>query len=594
MKKRSLTISTILFSSILLGMIVSNPSEVYSDVKNTNSKELENNEIENEVVFLSKDGNMVDTIKITGKVNSIVELTKLELPAGYRLAPDNKKFKITKNGKHIVVISAMKIKNVIKFVEYGNEKFISKSQIEGYTDESYDLSSRLPKGYNFSPFWERTFTISATEMEQKVTLSKIITNKNKVQFIDSSNVVIEEKDFLGDVGDTYNLYSDIPDNYEAIEGQSLTIHFKEGYITHVIKVKKTISEPEVPEIPEVPEVPQEPEKPKVVTNIFEFKDYYNEGIKSIATYKATGKDGDKVAFPKKILPNNYELKNDEKYEIDEQLNTRVVWVRKIITNNVEFVNYSGEVVGKESFKGGEGVDKKLTAPKGYKFINGTDHVTLSSKNMNKTILVVPEKEKETQVTIKIEFIDNKTNKKITTGSISGKENTKQKVLIPIGYKVSKGYSEYVNMDKNTPLLTIKLDAELGVNEQHYSTNVLTHANKQVSLYNIKGQMIEDRALAGNSVWHVDRKMVLNGQTFYRVATNEWIKREKVLEYVHSKGIINTKNGSFKKLYNSKGVRSTTRALASNSSWATDKTATINGQKMYRVATDEWVSSSDIK
>ncbi|WP_164506027.1 SLAP domain-containing protein [Companilactobacillus insicii] len=46
--------------------------------------------------------------------------------------------------------------------------------------------------------------------------------------------------------------------------------------------------------------------------------------------------------------------------------------------------------------------------------------------------------------------------------------------------------------------------------------------------------------------------------------------------------------------NSKGQLNKIRALASNTSWVTDKTAMINGVKMYRVATNEWVAASDIK
>ena len=48
------------------------------------------------------------------------------------------------------------------------------------------------------------------------------------------------------------------------------------------------------------------------------------------------------------------------------------------------------------------------------------------------------------------------------------------------------------------------------------------------------------------------------------------------------------------LYTSQGKKVTNRALAKNTPWYSDRMATINGQTMYRVATDEWVMADDIK
>lgn len=63
--------------------------------------------------------------------------------------------------------------------------------------------------------------------------------------------------------------------------------------------------------------------------------------------------------------------------------------------------------------------------------------------------------------------------------------------------------------------------------------------------------------------------------------------------VKHEDIITTTNGSYKRLYTLEGKMITNRALSVNSKWYTDQYATVNGEKMYRVATNEWVKASDV-
>ncbi|AKP04177.1 SLAP domain-containing protein [Companilactobacillus pabuli] len=93
-----------------------------------------------------------------------------------------------------------------------------------------------------------------------------------------------------------------------------------------------------------------------------------------------------------------------------------------------------------------------------------------------------------------------------------------------------------------------------------------------------------------SAWQIDRQMDINGTTYYRVATNEWVKKTDGIEVTPREGQIDTNKVS--SLYTSTGKKVTNRALAAHTGWYTDRMATINGQIMYRVATDEWISISD--
>jgi hypothetical protein len=87
--------------------------------------------------------------------------------------------------------------------------------------------------------------------------------------------------------------------------------------------------------------------------------------------------------------------------------------------------------------------------------------------------------------------------------------------------------------------------------------------------------------------------MLNGTTYYRVGNNEYVKANEIIEYVSNEGVIQTKSESIKELFDINGKKNTARALAPETAWFTDRYATINGSKMYRVATNEWVKASDV-
>lgn len=46
--------------------------------------------------------------------------------------------------------------------------------------------------------------------------------------------------------------------------------------------------------------------------------------------------------------------------------------------------------------------------------------------------------------------------------------------------------------------------------------------KLTNLYTIKGEKIQNRALAAYTYWYSDKYVTINGATYYRVATNEWV------------------------------------------------------------------------
>ena len=99
-------------------------------------------------------------------------------------------------------------------------------------------------------------------------------------------------------------------------------------------------------------------------------------------------------------------------------------------------------------------------------------------------------------------------------------------------------------------------------------------------------------LPAGSSWKVDRKMFMYGETYYRVGNNVWVDKRDGTEQAANPNVVTTKNQA--SLYTKDGKKVTNRALAANTPWYTDQSATINGEKMYRVATNEWVKASDIQ
>ncbi|WP_125711539.1 BspA family leucine-rich repeat surface protein [Companilactobacillus kedongensis] len=108
----------------------------------------------------------------------------------------------------------------------------------------------------------------------------------------------------------------------------------------------------------------------------------------------------------------------------------------------------------------------------------------------------------------------------------------------------------------------------------------------VQLYDFDGNVIANRKLGVNTDWYNDQEMTLNGQKYYRVSTDEWVKANDVYVYVASLSRVRTYQGGAVQMKNAHVNNA--RGLAPASDWKTDRYAIFNGQKYYRVSTNEFV------
>ncbi len=121
------------------------------------------------------------------------------------------------------------------------------------------------------------------------------------------------------------------------------------------------------------------------------------------------------------------------------------------------------------------------------------------------------------------------------------------------------------------------------------TSVKTFSDSAKSLVSSNNKAISYRMLGNDSDWYTDRYTYLNGQKYYRIATNEWVSANDTFEYQSANKVVQPTSNA--KLYDDRGIFVRN---APTYSLKTDKVSTINGVQMYRVATNQWLPITDVK
>ncbi|MQS75170.1 GH25 family lysozyme [Companilactobacillus halodurans] len=117
--------------------------------------------------------------------------------------------------------------------------------------------------------------------------------------------------------------------------------------------------------------------------------------------------------------------------------------------------------------------------------------------------------------------------------------------------------------------------------------------------------VSNRALGNNTSWATDQTKTVDGVTYYRVATNEWVNAKYLSGNSGSSTDSASSDTDVIKVSDSSSAYVTlmalqddgtmktvsNRALGNNTSWVTDQTKTVDGVTYYRVATNEWVAST---
>ncbi|WP_119325733.1 SLAP domain-containing protein [Companilactobacillus musae] len=253
-----------------------------------------------------------------------------------------------------------------------------------------------------------------------------------------------------------------------------------------------------------------------------------------------------------LLPNIFQL-DDPTFTIiykDKDLS---------VPSNIIYKDPNGKTIGKPISidKTGDTIDLSSLVtdnkPSGADFVN-TDNPFSIVKNSDGTISVIATMTSSG---------DNNNNGNSNNGSSTG-----------------GGSSSSNDDDENT-----------GSTESIDSTISIHPSQSPVIIYDDNGDKT-DLTIPASTDWVTDKKMTLAGKTYYRIATNQWINAEDIYTYSEDPEYVRTYSDSYKKIITSRENTITNRALASGSDWASDRYTYFDNQKYYRVATNEWISAND--
>ncbi|WP_129045450.1 glycoside hydrolase family 73 protein [Companilactobacillus metriopterae] len=117
-------------------------------------------------------------------------------------------------------------------------------------------------------------------------------------------------------------------------------------------------------------------------------------------------------------------------------------------------------------------------------------------------------------------------------------------------------------------------------------------NYGVNAYNSSGEYVSgsNQVFKNGTSWKTSGSQVINGQEMYEVATNEYIPVSDTTEYNNGVVVVNYQPnyGVLGYRLDGSSIPGSNSVLKTGTTWKTDGAALINGQVMYRIASDEYI------
>lgn len=114
------------------------------------------------------------------------------------------------------------------------------------------------------------------------------------------------------------------------------------------------------------------------------------------------------------------------------------------------------------------------------------------------------------------------------------------------------------------------------NESHYVSTYAKTVGKDLG----SGQKKE----ATKGDWYSDQTAEIKGTKYYRIATDQWIKAKDTVIYQSEFNVVTMTQGTL--IYDKEGT--VVRTATKDEQLLSDRISEINGIKMYRIATNEWI------
>jgi len=329
--------------------------------------------------------------------------------------------------------------------------------------------------------------------------------------------------------------------------------------------------------------------------------YSDKSGKTIESKSLSGKTGSQITY----VPDGYTMADGERPVMGEDFVNVGIKVTNMISAKVNFVDQNNKLVESETINGGDGNIYTLsTLPAGCSWINSSDDtITLESgKEYN-----IPVSRKVSNTIIFKTADSTEVGRTQIFGDKVGDSVSLTSAQIPSGYAYD-GSALTLQSDDNTQFVTVKKSA---TGTTPFKSVATVKKGVSASLYDINGKQFTTRKLGENSAWKTANEMTLDSVTYYQVSTDEWVRADDVTTtdpdtatdtdtntntdvQKADRSIVTAKDGAIIYLYTKDGKKIADRGLKGNTPWATDLMITVNGVKMYRVSTSEWLRVSDIK
>jgi len=207
--------------------------------------------------------------------------------------------------------------------------------------------------------------------------------------------------------------------------------------------------------------------------------------------------------------------------------------------------------------------------------------------------------------ITIKFMNNKTKeevKKIDLDIKKGKLNiastdTELESKLPKGFKLVQKNIALPENDGSIEVFVESIPSRgghSGYTSQRVRISFIDQDGNEVGFQQLKGKVSSDKKISapdGYSFVNANEATIKFDKSSNKDIKLNVTKNKPVSTM--EEGIVTTNSGDFKHLYTIEGKDITNRGLSGDSKWYTDQYATINGEKMFRVATNEWVKATDV-
>lgn len=306
-----------------------------------------------------------------------------------------------------------------------------------------------------------------------------------------------------------------------------------------------------------------------------------------------------------LAPNSPKLSATVDDQGGIQTDAQINYIGNPVNSAIDVASNLGPQRIKVDGKVGDNLEVPISNPEGYIADESNISVTIGADEKPVTSDIIHFTGKKFE-NVSLKIPSNKGDQLIT--NLSGQVGQTSNVTVP----EIPGYTA----DKKTIAVLMNPDGTLSTKEKITYTKVVqpssttpvlektvqsTHVNTfvdqpKVTVYEQNGaddmKLIPDELINPGTSFISDEKIQINGDTYYRIGINKYIKNNQAYPYTPIESRIQIIGTTTQPLYTAKGSKIKLRTVTSGSIWTIDQIIILNGIKYYRIGTNSFVKASD--